>query len=389
MSATKDFLAGLGFGAGLGYLLDPSSGSRRMAVLRDKAVHLAHKSADGAGAAARDASHRVRGTMAEAAARFSEADSDDARLEARVRSVMGRFVSHAHAIAVAADRGRVTLSGPILAHEAEPLLAAVARVRGVTDVDDRLERHKPAGNIPSLQGGATPPGRRPDVLQRNWAPATRVAIGAVGVALVAYGVSRRGAARLALTLAGAALAARAAANLEFRQLTGIGAGRRAVDFQKTLHINAPVGEVFDFWSNVENFPSFMAHVRDVRPTVLEHQSHWCIGLPGGMTLEFDAVVTDLVPNRLLAWKSVEGSAVGHAGLVQFEPARDGGTRLQIRMSYNPPAGAVGHAVATLLGADPRTLMDADLVRMKTLIETGRAPRDAAAPLRPDFSAPRA
>ena len=379
MRGTMDFVTGVGLGAGVVYLLDPASGSRRRGILRSKAVHWAHKTADGAGAAARDAAHRLRGTLAETTSRLAGATPDDVRLVARVRSMMGRWVSHAHAINVVAENGHVTLSGPILAHEAQPMLAAVAAVRGVAGIDDRLERHKHAGNIPSLQGGATPPGRWPDVLQRNWAPATRLAVGAAGVSLVALAASRRGSSRVVLTAIGAALAARAAANLEFKQLTGIGAGRRAVDFQKTLHVNAPVNEVFDFWANVQNFPMFMAHVRDVHPTALEHQSHWCIGLPGGLTIEFDAVVTDIVPNRLLAWKSVEGSPVGHAGIVQFESTRDGGTRLQIRMSYNPPGGAIGHAVATLLGSDPRTLMNADLVRMKTLIETGRAPRDAATP----------
>jgi uncharacterized membrane protein len=52
----------------------------------------------------------------------------------------------------------------------------------------------------------------------------------------------------------------------------------------------------------------------------------------------------------------------------------------VRLNYNPPAGAIGHAVAGLFGADPKTEMDQDLVRMKTLIETGNPPHDAADPL---------
>ena len=51
----------------------------------------------------------------------------------------------------------------------------------------------------------------------------------------------------------------------------------------------------------------------------------------------------------------------------------------MRLSYRPPAGAFGHAVAAMFGADPKTEMDADLMRMKTMIETGRAPHDAARP----------
>jgi uncharacterized membrane protein len=54
--------------------------------------------------------------------------------------------------------------------------------------------------------------------------------------------------------------------------------------------------------------------------------------------------------------------------------------VDVRMSYNPPAGAVGHALARLLGSDPKSAMDEDLARVKTTLETGRPPRDAAEPV---------
>jgi uncharacterized membrane protein len=47
------------------------------------------------------------------------------------------------------------------------------------------------------------------------------------------------------------------------------------------------------------------------------------------------------------------------------------------MSYNPVAGALGHLVASLFGADPERQMEEDLMRMKTLLETGTPPHDAA------------
>jgi uncharacterized membrane protein len=72
--------------------------------------------------------------------------------------------------------------------------------------------------------------------------------------------------------------------------------------------------------------------------------------------------------------------VAHEGIIHFEPDGAGGTRVHIKFSYNPPAGAIGHAVAALLGEDPKSMMDADLARMKTLIETGNPPRDAAQPI---------
>jgi len=63
--------------------------------------------------------------------------------------------------------------------------------------------------------------------------------------------------------------------------------------------------------------------------------------------------------------------------VLFEPNENGGTEVTVRLSYNPPAGAIGHAIAKAFGADPKSEMDQDLMRMKAMIETGNVPHDAA------------
>jgi hypothetical protein len=59
------------------------------------------------------------------------------------------------------------------------------------------------------------------------------------------------------------------------------------------------------------------------------------------------------------------------GTVRFNRNPDGGTRVTIHWDYTPPAGAIGHTVASLLGADPKQAMDRDLARLKTLFETGK------------------
>ncbi len=50
--------------------------------------------------------------------------------------------------------------------------------------------------------------------------------------------------------------------------------------------------------------------------------------------------------------------------------------MQVRLRYFPPAGVLGHAMAAFFSPDPKSDMDADLARMKRMIETGRRPRDA-------------
>jgi hypothetical protein len=180
-------------GAGLMYLLDPQGGTRRRALVRDKVVRAAHKTADAADATARDVGNRARGIAAATRARRrGEAVPNDV-LEARVRARMGRLVSHPHAVRVKADGGRITLEGPILAAEAPRLLKAVSGVRGVKDVENRLERHDTPGDIPALQGGSTRPGPRWELLQNRWSPATRLVVGSLSIAALGAGLlaSRR------------------------------------------------------------------------------------------------------------------------------------------------------------------------------------------------------
>jgi uncharacterized membrane protein len=159
----------------------------------------------------------------------------------------------------------------------------------------------------------------------------------------------------------------------------VGSGRRAIDVQKTITVDLPVDRVFAFWDNPANFPTVMHHVRDVRTTKEPGEWQWTISGATGVPIEFNTVLTDRVPDRQLAWKTVEGSTIGYAGIVRFDPIDARRTWIGLRLSYNPPGGALGHAVAALLGSDPKSQLDEDLVRMKTALETGHRAHDVARP----------
>jgi uncharacterized membrane protein len=370
MNNALTFIGGLGVGAGLGYMLDPARGRRRRKLAADQLVSTAHDAAEAAEVTQRDVENRARGLRARVRSRLRSEEVSDPVLVERIRSKMGRVVSHPRAIHVTSEGGVVTLSGPILRSDVRALLAAVRRVPGVKRIEDQLAVHDRAGDVPELQGVGHRPGRRPDVLQQNWSPATRALVGAGSLGLVGVGAARRGVTGTAMSVAGLGLLARAATNLETKRLIGLGAGRRAVDFQKAIHVHAPIDDVYRFWENFENFPRFMEHVRDVR-VLGDGRSHWTIAGPLGAEVRFDAEVTKAVENKVLAWKTVGRPAVRHAGIVQFEEDPTGGTRLQIRMSYNPVLGAAGHTVASLFRTDPKHAMDEDLVRFKSLIEEGK------------------
>lgn len=141
-----------------------------------------------------------------------------------------------------------------------------------------------------------------------------------------------------------------------------------VEVESAVVIDASPKEVFDAWSEYENFPRFMSHVTEVRD--LGHRrSHWKVTGPGGMQYAWNAVMTEQSRPERLSWRSEPGAEIEQEGTVSFEPA-GGGTRVTVRMTYAPPAGALGHGIARMLGADPQRQMDEDLRRMKAFIERG-------------------
>ena len=254
---------------------------------------------------------------------------------------------------MAASSGRVTLSGAVLAHEVEGLLRAISRVPGVQEVENRLEVHEQAGHISGLQGGSRRSGERFELMQQNWSPTARLLIGAVGAGLLL----------------------RAVTNRELKRLVGTEGAGRGVEIEKTINIAAPPARVFEFWSKWENFPRFMKNVREVRD-LGNNRSHWVVEGPAGVPVEWDAVVSRWEPYEVLGWRSEPGSMVENAGIIRFTPNEDGSTKVEIRLSYNPPAGALGHLVAKLFGADAKSEMDQDLLRVKTLIEAGNSQHEA-------------
>jgi hypothetical protein len=131
-------------GAAAMFMSDPVAGRRRRALVRDKTYRTVHRTtgavAGGAFSAANYASGRARGVAARAKSMVSsQADVDDAKLVARIRSEMGRVVSHASSIDVKASGGSVTLSGTAPASEFDALMKCVYAVPGVHEVVNQVQ----------------------------------------------------------------------------------------------------------------------------------------------------------------------------------------------------------------------------------------------------------
>lgn len=374
-------LLSAGLGAAAMYYFDPARGKHRRALVRDQLVHTRHKAQHGLGVVGRDLRNRTAGTTASMRSMLSIEPADDAVLEDRVRAAIGRVVTHPSSIEVSARDGVVTLAGPILTDEVPQLIDCVRDVRGVRDIDSRLDVHSDPAHIPGLQGSPRQrPGRRSAFMQTNWSPSARAAATAAGAAATLWGLSRRSAGSTLLGGAGMLLLGRALTNLELSRLFGIGEQNHAVNVQKSIRIHAPIDTIYRTWCDFEHFPTFMKHVARVRRLTDrgEHERwRWTIRAALGLEITFDAIVTEREENRRLSWHTEDGALVRHAGEVQFRDNGDGSTTITVRLVYDPIAGALGHSIARLVGADPKHQMDDDLLRLKTYLETGKPPHDAA------------
>ena len=145
-----------------------------------------------------------------------------------------------------------------------------------------------------------------------------------------------------------------------------------------ITVRRPVADIYAFWREFQNLPSFMYHLVSVEPRG-EGRSRWQAKAPIGK-VKWDAEVVLDRPNELISWRSLPGARVMNSGTVRFETApADQGTEIVLEMSYDPPGGAVGATLAKLVGEEPRQQVKDDLRRFKQVMETGEVVRSDGSP----------
>jgi len=153
----------------------------------------------------------------------------------------------------------------------------------------------------------------------------------------------------------------------------------SMELTATTTIRKPVSEVYAFWRDLENLPTFMAHLEQVRATG-DRTSHWSASAPFGSNVEWDAEITEEVTGEKIGWRSTGDADVANAGTVRFVLAPDGvSTEVYVAMVYDIPGGRVGKAVARYFGEEPHQQLDDDLRRLKQVLETGEVVRSDGAP----------
>lgn len=133
-------------------------------------------------------------------------------------------------------------------------------------------------------------------------------------------------------------------------------------------------ELYRVWRNLENLPAFMSHLAEVEE-IDDERSRWTAKGPAGSVVRWEARILNDIEDELIAWESLEGSGVNHAGSVHFEPGFGGLTRVRVVLRYTLPAGAFGEKVASLLHVDPQRQIEEDLYRFKQIMEA--VPRSVA------------
>ena len=115
--------------------------------------------------------------------------------------------------------------------------------------------------------------------------------------------------------------------------------------EKTIEVNCPVRTVYNQWTQFEDFPQFMAGVKEVRQLDDTHL-HWRAEV-WGKDKEWDAEITEQTPDERISWRSVGGAK--NAGTVRFEPVGAERTRVRLVMSYEPegPVENIGDAIGAI------------------------------------------
>src|SRR3712207_4918654 len=141
----------------------------------------------------------------------------------------------------------------------------------------------------------------------------------------------------------------------------------------SIEVEAPVGEVYDYWQTLENLPNFMTNVEEVRSTGPD-TTHWRVKGPLGTSLEFDARTTQDQENKAIGWNTENGK-VQTSGQVRFREVTPSRTRVEVQMNYwDVPGGKAGE-VASRIVANPQVMVQQDLQNFKEIIEGTATPEE--------------
>lgn len=134
------------------------------------------------------------------------------------------------------------------------------------------------------------------------------------------------------------------------------------NIEQSIDVNVPVRTAYNQWTQFEDFPRFMEGVQEVRQ-LDDKRLHWRANI-GGKEKEWDAEITEQVPDQRIAWKNTTGAT--NAGVVTFHRLNDTQTRVMLQVDYDPEG--VVENVGDMIGVVSARVRG-DLKRFKEFIES--------------------
>jgi uncharacterized membrane protein len=98
-----------------------------------------------------------------------------------------------------------------------------------------------------------------------------------------------------------------------------------------IDVRVPARVAYNQWTQFEDFPLFMDHVKDVKQLDDTHV-HFEAAI-AGVKREWDAEITQQTPDQRIAWTAVDGTNNG--GVVTFHPLADDETRVVLQLEMDP------------------------------------------------------
>ncbi len=143
---------------------------------------------------------------------------------------------------------------------------------------------------------------------------------------------------------------------------------QAVTIRKRQEVDAKSSVVYAEWRKLENLPNILTHLKEVK-VLDEKRSLWTAKGPAGTEVNWYANITEDEPGRAISWKAEEKADVPNSGRILFSETPKGKTLIEVTLTYQPPAGSVGQAIAAAFGENPEKQITDDLKNFKQSIES--------------------
>ena len=138
-------------------------------------------------------------------------------------------------------------------------------------------------------------------------------------------------------------------------------------------IDAPIGQVWNVWSDLEAMPLWMTWIESVKPldnktTTLPDLTEWTLSA-NGFRFKWKAQINERVSKQRLKWSSVGGLPT--KGSVKFEEEEGKTTLVELIISYELPKALARFMKEDILGKLVTNELQNNLDNFKNLVESGR------------------